>query len=125
MILYGLATANQWHFMLIYIACFLNSFALVSLATANTLWVTDAFPQWAAPSLVILGGVSYIASFGISFKIQPWVAAQGIARVNIEIGIMIAVVGLLLIPFTFWGKRLRQHIHARWGTSEMGALRPQ
>jgi hypothetical protein len=125
MILYGLAAERKWHFMFIYVAFGLNNFTFVSLATANTLWVTDAFPRWAAPALVVLGGVSYIASFSISFAIQPWVAAQGIAGVNIEIGIMIAVVGFVLIPVTFWGKRLRQHIHARWGTSEMGALRPQ
>jgi len=124
-ILYGLAAQNKWHFMFIYISYGLNSFTFASLATANTLWVTEAFPRWAAPALVVLGGISYMASFGISFSIQPWVASQGIAVVNIEIGLMIAAVGFVLIPIAFWGKKLRQHIHKRWGTSEMGALRPQ
>jgi hypothetical protein len=124
-IIYGLAAQNKWHFMFIYFACGLNTFTFASLATANTLWVTEAFPRWAAPALVVVGGVSYMASFGMSFAIQSWVASQGVAGVNVEIGVMIAVVGFVLIPIAFWGKRLRQRIHARWGTSEMGALRPQ
>ena len=124
-IIYGLAAKWKWHFMFMYLSYGLNSFTFTSLATANTLWVTEAFPQWAAPALVVLGGVSYMASFGISFKIQVWVASQGIAGTNIEIGSMIAVVGLVLIPISFWGKKLRQRIHERWGISEMGALRPQ
>jgi MFS family permease len=124
-IIYGLAAQHKWHFMFIYVSYGLNIFTFTSLATANTLWVTEAFPRWAAPALVVLSGVSYTASFGISFSIQPWVASQGIATTNIEIGLMIAVVGLVLIPIAFWGKKLRQHIHERWGTSEMGALRPQ
>lgn len=106
-IIYGLAVQHKWHFMFIYVSYGLNTFTFSSLATANTLWVTEAFPRWAAPALVVLSGVSYMASFGISFSIQPWVASQGIANTNIEIGSMIAVVGLVLIPIAFWGKKLR------------------
>lgn len=68
-VIYGLAAENKWHFMFIYIFIGLNSFTFASLATANTLWVTEAFPRWAAPALVVLGGVSYMASFGITFSI--------------------------------------------------------
>lgn len=124
-IIYGIAVERKWHYMWIYFAYGLNSFTLVSLATANTLWVTEAFPRWAAPALVVLGSVANIASFGVSFGIMPWIRSQGHANADIEIGALIAVVGCVAIPIAFWGKKLRQQIHERWGISEMGALRPQ
>jgi len=85
-ILYGLTAEQKWHFIFFYISFGLNSFTFTSLATANTLWITEAFPHWAAPALVVINGGGYMASFGISFAIQPWVASQGIEGANIEIG---------------------------------------
>ncbi|PVH79004.1 major facilitator superfamily transporter [Cadophora sp. DSE1049] len=124
-IIYGVAVERNWHYLWIYFAYGLNSFTLVSLATANTLWVTEAFPRWAAPALVVLGSVANMTSFGISFGIMPWIRSQGHANADIEIGVLIAVVGCVAIPIAFWGKKMRQQIHERWGMSEMGALRPQ
>ena len=124
-IIYGVAVERQWHYMWIYFAYGLNSFTLVSVATANTLWVTEAFPRWAAPALVVLSSVANVASFGVSFGIMPWIRSQGHANADIEIGVLIAVVGCVAIPIAFWGKKMRQQIHERWGKSEMGALRPQ
>jgi hypothetical protein len=43
-IVYGLAAQYKWYFIFIYISCGLNSFMFTSLGTANTLWVTEAFP---------------------------------------------------------------------------------
>lgn len=123
--LYGVAGQRKWHWIWIYISYALNAFSSVSLGTANTLWVTEAFPRWAGAALVVVGGGSYIASFGMSFVILPWIQSQGFAGENIEIAVVILVVGGILIPIAFWGKRLRQHIHSRWGMSEKGALRPQ
>ncbi|KAH7379084.1 major facilitator superfamily transporter [Cadophora sp. MPI-SDFR-AT-0126] len=124
-IIYGVAVENRWHYMWIYFAYGLNSFTLVSLATANTLWVTEAFPRWAAPALAGISSVSNMTSFGISFAIPPWIRSQGHANADIEIGVLIAVVGCIAIPIAFWGKKMRQQIHDKWGMSEMGALRPQ
>lgn len=124
-ILYGLAGERRWHWIWIYIAYMLNAFSFVGLGTANTLWVTEAFPRWAAAALAIVGGGSYVISFGISFAILPWIKSQGFARANIEIGVLTLVVGLVLIPVAFWGKSLRQYIHGRWAMNEGGALRPQ
>ncbi|KAL2064633.1 hypothetical protein VTL71DRAFT_3770 [Oculimacula yallundae] len=124
-VIYGLAAENKWHYMWIYAAFGLNNFTIISLSTAITIWVTAAFPRWAAPALVVIAGVSNMASFGMSFGIVAWIRAEGLAKANIEIGVVIALVGLVAIPISFCGKDLRQHIHERWGTSEMGALRPQ
>jgi MFS family permease len=124
-ILYGLAGERKWHWIWIYVSYMLNSFSFVGLATANTLWVTEAFPRWAAAVLAIVGGGSYVISFSISFAILPWIKSQGFALANIEIGVLTLVVGLVLIPVAFWGESLRQYIHGRWAMNEGGALRPQ
>lgn len=124
--LYGVTAEKHWHFFFIYISYALNAFASVGLGTANTLWVTEAFPRWAAPALVIVGGGSYVTSFGMSFTILPWMKADGVMKMNVEIGMLILVVGCLGIPIARWGKPVRLWIHARWGMrSESGALRPQ
>ena len=75
--------------------------------------------------MVVVSGVSYMASFGISFAIYPWVKSQGFAGQNLQLGAMILAVGLVAVPVSFWGKRLRQYIDGKWAVNEMGALRPQ
>jgi hypothetical protein len=124
-VLYGLTVQLKWHYIFVYISYFLNTFATISMGVANTLWVTEAFPRWAAGGIVVVGGGSYITSFGMSFLILPWVKSQGYAKANIEIGIIIAVIGGLLIPVALWGKGFRHYINRRWVRYEVGALRPQ
>jgi len=125
LILYGLTAQFKWHYIFIYISYFLNTFASISMGIANTLWVTEAFPRWFAGGIVVVGGGSYVVSFGMSFLILPWVNSQGFAKANIEIGIIILVIGGLLIPVALWGKSLRHYINRRWVRYEVGALRPQ
>jgi MFS family permease len=124
-ILYGLTAQLKWHFIFVYISYFLNTFTTISMGVANTLWVTEAFPRWAAGGIVVVGGGSYIASFGMSYLILPWVKSQGYAKENIQIGVMILVIGGLLIPVALWGKSFRHYINRRWAPYEVGALRPQ
>lgn len=124
-VLYGLTAEYKWHWIWVYVAYAFNSFSFSGLATANTLWVTEAFPRWAAPALVVVGGGSYVVSFGTSYLIMPWLKSQGYLKADVEIGILILVVGGVVVPLAFWGKGLRQFIHGKWGMSEAGALRPQ
>jgi hypothetical protein len=124
-VLYGLTAQYKWHWIWIFVVAAFNSFGFGGLATANTLWVTEAFPRWAAPALVVVGGGSYVVSFGTSYLIIPWVKSQGYLKTNIEIGIIILVIGGIAVPVSFWGKSLRQFIHGKWGMSAAGALRPQ
>ena len=125
LVLYGLTVQYKWHPAGVYIAYLLNSLCSSSLTTANTLWVTEAFPSWAAPALVVVGGVSYTLSFGTSYAIVPWIRSQGHLGTNLEIAGMILVVGGMIVPLAFWGKSLRQYIHGKWGMNQAGALRPQ
>ncbi|KAK0104784.1 hypothetical protein ONS95_005053 [Cadophora gregata] len=124
-ILYGLTAQHQWHWIWIYVATVLNAFSFAAMATASTLWITEAFPRWAAPAMVAVSGVSYIASFGISCSIMPWVESQGFSNANMELACIILGVGLIAVPIAFWGKKLRQYIDGKWALNEMGALRPQ
>lgn len=123
--LYGFTVEYKLHYSLIYFAYGLNNFSFAALGAAVTLWVTEAFPQYTAPALVVVGGLSYSASFALSFAIVPWIQLQGYGIVGIEIGMAILVVGGIGLPVAFWGKTLRQYIHGRWALNQEGALRPQ
>ncbi|KAH6677384.1 major facilitator superfamily transporter [Halenospora varia] len=127
-VLYGLTLHFHLSAFLVYFSYFLNSFAFVTLATASTLWVTEAFPRWAAAALVNVFGLGYMASFAISFAIRPWVEKQGYLAVNLEIAGAILLVGGVVVPVAFWGKRFRGVLEGRWshwGVWEAGALRPR
>ena len=124
--LFGLAAEYKWDWIWIYVAYGLNGFSYSASGAANTVWVTEAFPQWAAPALIVVGGFSYVVSFAmISFVLPRWLAAQGYAKTNLEIAGLILVTGGIGLPVAFWGKKVRQYLHGRWGTFEAGALRPQ
>ena len=124
-LLYAFAVEKKLHVSLIFVSYALNSFSFAALATANVLWVTEAFPRWTAPGLIVVSGLSYAASFGISFAILPWIESQGYAVMGTEIGLAILLIGCVGIPVAFWGKSLRQYIHGRWTLNQEGALRPQ
>lgn len=123
-LLYSLAVHYHWHFGIYYFAYGINSFSYIALAITNTLWVTEAFPRWAAPALVVVGGGSLVASFAMSYALVPWIAAQGYLLVGVEVTAIQIITGLLFLPAVFWGKGLRQHIHGPWAERREGALRP-
>ncbi|KAH7329968.1 major facilitator superfamily transporter [Rhexocercosporidium sp. MPI-PUGE-AT-0058] len=125
LILYGLTAQHKWHWIWVYISYVLSAFSFSAMATASSLWITEAFPRWAAPAMVVVSGISYIASFGIAFSIHPWVESQGYSGAGMEMAWIILVVGLIGVPIAFWGKKLRQYIDGKWAFNEMGALRPQ
>lgn len=122
--LYGAAVKYRLHYLWVYLAYALNAFSYAGMSVATTLWVTEAFPRWAAAALAVVGGVAYMSSFGISIFIKPWVQLQGFFWVNMELGILVLAVGFVGVPVAFWGKSVRQYLHGRWGEYEGGALRP-
>ncbi|ORY58860.1 major facilitator superfamily transporter [Pseudomassariella vexata] len=124
-LLFGLTAQYHLHWILIYISYALKSFSFVALGAANVLWVTESFPQWSAAALVCVGGFSYIVSFSMSFVLPLWIKSQGYAWENIQLAIMILVVGGVGVPVAFWGKNVRQYLDGRWGEYQAGALRPQ
>ncbi|KAF2183700.1 MFS general substrate transporter [Zopfia rhizophila CBS 207.26] len=123
-LIYGFAVHYKWHFAAFCLSYGLNAFSFSSISIANTLWVTEAFPRWAAPALVVVGGGSYIASFVMSIALVPWIAKQGYLLVGAELTVLQVVLGMVAVPAAFWGKGVRQRIHARWAERREGALRP-
>lgn len=123
-LLYGLAVHFRWHYATYYVAYGFNGLSYVSLSIGNTLWVTEAFPRWAAPALTVVSGGCYLMSYSMSFSLVPWITAHGHLLVGIELMILQLVGGAIAMPIAFWGKSARQIIHGRWANERSGALRP-
>lgn len=123
-LIYGLAVRFEAHFAVYYLAYGLNGFSWVTFSISTILWVTEAFPRWAAPAVAVVGGGSYLVSFSMSFVLVPWIAAHGYKLVGIELTILQVASGAIALPIAFWGKSARQAIHGRWANDRGGALRP-
>lgn len=123
--IYGFAARDKWHPAAYHVAYGLNAFSFASGSVVNTMWVTESLPQWAAAGIAVVGGVSYVASYGITAVLPMWNAAVGYVAVNSAIGVALLVVGLFAVPIAFWGKSVRQFISGRFSAYEGGALRPQ
>jgi MFS family permease len=123
-LLYGFTVGNNWHPAGIYVAYGMNGLAFVTLMIANTLWVAEAFPRWAAPALAVVSGGCYLLTFAVSFALGPWIDAHGYKWVGIEIALFELMGGLIAMPVAFWGKSMRQAIQGRWADDRSGALRP-
>ncbi|KAL6711020.1 hypothetical protein ACN47E_006895 [Coniothyrium glycines] len=123
-LIYGLAVDQHWHFAWIYISYGLCGLSFVNMMIANTLWVAEAFPRWAAPALAVVGGGCYLLSFALSFAIVPWIDAHGYKWAGIELSVFQILGGLVAMPVAFWGKGARQALNGRWANDRSGALRP-
>jgi hypothetical protein len=123
-LLYGEAVHNNLPLGVYYFAYGMNGFSWVTIAIGTTMWVTEAFPRWAAPALAAMSGASFFISFGMSFASAPWINAHGYRLVGIELAILQFFTGLVAVPIAFWGKSARQAIHGRWADERGGALRP-
>lgn len=123
-IIYGFAVQHKLHYTVYYLAYGLNGFSYTTLAVSNTMWLTEAFPRWAAPAISVLGGGCYILSFSMSFALVPWIAAHGYKLVGIELAVLLILGGLVALPIAFWGKNARQALHGKWADTRAGALRP-
>ncbi|KAJ4408192.1 hypothetical protein N0V82_009766 [Gnomoniopsis sp. IMI 355080] len=109
----------------VYVAYAFTTFSFGGLSVASTLWVTEAFPQWATSALVVVGGSSYLLSFGVTLSLPQLIALHGFEALSIALAVSIMVLGVVAVPIAFWGKEVRQYVHGRWAQYEGGALRPQ
>lgn len=123
-VIYGYAAQYGLHLSAFYFANGLNGFSCVALSISTTMWVTEAFPRWAAPALAALSGGSYVITFGMTMGVPPWVHAHGFRLVGIELAVLQVFTGLVAVPIVFYGKSARQAIHGRWTEERGGALRP-
>ncbi|KAH9211215.1 major facilitator superfamily transporter [Leptodontidium sp. 2 PMI_412] len=123
--LYGLAAQRKMHYSLIFVAYGMMYFSFISLYTCNSLWAVEAFPCFAAASLTVVMGISYILPFALSFVIKPWTASVGQLSMHATLGGLILGVGSIGIPIAIFGKQWRAAILKRYGNMQGGALRPQ
>ncbi|KAI8651244.1 hypothetical protein NCS55_01368200 [Fusarium keratoplasticum] len=124
-ILNGVAINNNWKPIWLYVASGISIFSYLTGNVAFTLWITEAFPQWAVAALAVQLFTGNMVSFGIGTAIMGWVQDKEVMAPTMLIGGLILFLGALAVPVAFWGKTARQYIHGRWSESEKGALRPQ
>ncbi|KAH6668684.1 major facilitator superfamily domain-containing protein [Plectosphaerella plurivora] len=122
--LFGLATANKMPPGMFYFAFGLSTFAYVSNNITVILWITEAFPPWAAASLGVQMFVGNMVAFSVGFNLLAWVKADEALLCNIIIVSLVLFLGAFAVPIAFWGKTVRQYITGKWSESEKGAIRP-
>jgi hypothetical protein len=116
--LFGAAVQHKWAWQWILLFVGIDFFAAISLLTSNILWVTEAFPHWAGPALVIIGTGGYAASFGLSAGVESWILSQGLGGMYIELAAVTFIVGIIGLPISYWGKRLREWMHTKYVDEE-------
>ncbi|KAM0347619.1 hypothetical protein ACHAPU_004632 [Fusarium lateritium] len=124
-VLNGAAIVNGWHISWIYITSALSIISYLTGNVAFTLWITEAFPRWAAAALAVQLFTGNMVGFGIGSSITPWVRENHITQPTVLISTLLLLMGALAVPAAFWGKTVRQYIQGRWSDSERTALRPQ
>lgn len=115
--LYGAGIEKKWSWQLLCLFVGLNYFTAIALFVANTLWVTESFPRWRGPALVVVGAGGYGLSFALSSGVIPWVQVAGFGKTYIQLAVVVYAVGCFGIPIYFWGKGMREIIYHRWGKS--------
>ncbi|KAM0495325.1 hypothetical protein ACHAP8_008172 [Fusarium lateritium] len=121
----GLTIMRGWPTTWIYVTSALSIISYLTGNVAFTLWITEAFPKWAAAAQAVQMFTSNMVGFGIGTGIAPWVQKNHIVEPTVLLSVLIGVLGTLAVPAAFWGKTVRQYIHGRWSDSERTALRPQ
>ncbi|KAF4976359.1 hypothetical protein FZEAL_6957 [Fusarium zealandicum] len=124
-ILNGLAIHNNWPPYWLYITSAISIFSYLTGSVAFTLWITEAFPRWAAAALAVQLFTGNMTSFGIGTAVLRWCKTREIIPPTAIISGLILCLGVLAVPAAFYGKNVRQYIQGRWSDSQRGALRPQ
>ncbi|TVY81185.1 putative MFS-type transporter [Lachnellula suecica] len=112
--LFAMAVHRQWDWRWILLFVGLDYFSAISVFVSVALWVTEAFPLWAGPAIVVVGAGGYGLSFALSFGIMPRANSEGLAKTYIELGLLTLIVGLVGLPVNYWGARFRNYIYSKW-----------
>ncbi|VUC32095.1 unnamed protein product [Clonostachys rosea] len=121
----GFAIEKQWNAGWLYMTSAISILSYLTGNVAFTIWITEAFPRWAAAALAVQLFTGNMVSFGIASAILPWTTNHQIMQPTLLISVLIGVLGILAVPIAFWGKNVRQYIHGWSSDSEKTALRPQ
>ncbi|KAM0331450.1 hypothetical protein ACHAQA_003126 [Verticillium albo-atrum] len=123
--LHAAAITNKWPPVVHYVNFGLANFSFICGFVATVIWITEAFPPWAAASLAVeLFTLTILASV-IVINLASWASDGNILGPCTVLLLLLVFMGVLAVPLAFWGKSVRQYIHGRWSKSEKGALRPQ
>lgn len=109
LIIYGIGAERKLDSAFVYVSYALYIFNFEGSSVASTLWVTEAFPQWATAALIVVGGMSYVLSFGLSFALPHILELHGYAAANIGFAAGLLILGVVAVPTAFWGKGVRQY----------------
>jgi hypothetical protein len=88
-------------------------FAFVGANIVAITYLLDSYPARAGPLLVIVCAMRGIMSFGVSYGIQPMIAAKGYDGAFGIFAALTAAFGLLGVPIFIWGKNIRAFT-GRW-----------
>lgn len=118
---FGVAAAHGLHPAFYHVAWGLNAFSFATSSIVNTVWVAESLPEYAAPAVAVVGGISFIASQGITAVMPMWVDFWGVEAVNVFLGAVILLVGGLAVPVAFWGKKFRENGAGQWDAHDGAA----
>ncbi|KAK7224828.1 hypothetical protein V2G26_012831 [Clonostachys chloroleuca] len=121
----GFAIEKEWNSGWLYTTSAISILSYLTGNVAFAIWITEAFPRWAAAALAVQLFTGNMVSFGVASAIMPWTTSHQTMQPTMLISILIAVFGILAVPIAFWGKNVRQYIHGWSSDSERTALRPQ
>lgn len=123
--IYAAATMYVWAPSVQYFVFGVANFAFLTSYVSSIIWVTEAFPPWAAASLaVVLAAINMFASV-VGINLTRWAMNGDVTGPCILLVILILFLGAIAVPIAFWGKSLRQRLDGKWSACEKGALRPQ
>ncbi|KAM0329397.1 hypothetical protein ACHAQA_004704 [Verticillium albo-atrum] len=122
--LFCLAKSNHWPPGVSVFAFGLSTFSYITTNVATVLWISEAFPPWAAASLAVQMFTCNVVAFGVGINLLSWIKVDETLLPSIIIIVLVLVLGAFALPIAFWGKTVRQYIHGRWSESEKGAIRP-
>ncbi|KAH7906864.1 major facilitator superfamily domain-containing protein [Hygrophoropsis aurantiaca] len=74
-------------------------------------YVVDAHPNYAPEAFATVNCLKNLFTFGLTYYVVPWLAAQGVLRTFCTIGGINIWVCLMTIPMYVYGKRARSWVH--------------
>ncbi|KAJ5535969.1 major facilitator superfamily domain-containing protein [Penicillium frequentans] len=110
---YSLGNGNSWIIVAAGYAIF--GLAMAPVSSASLTYLTDAYTNIVADSLVGVTFVRNLLATIFVFAITPWEAAVGLQSVFLTLGVfMIAILGPGTLVFMYFGKQLRAKTAGRY-----------
>ncbi|RDW69881.1 putative synaptic vesicle transporter SVOP [Coleophoma crateriformis] len=105
--MFGLGLANGSPWPVVAIGYGMLSFGSAAPMSIALTYLTDAYVEIVADSMVALTVTRNIVATVFVFAISPWIEGIGMQNVYIMLGVLTAVILLTVFVFIFYGKRIR------------------